>query len=104
MIDNDFVITLDGGVKLYGNNENNPLAVKWFKYFEELIEDQYGLEKNFCFLGFPEYARNGNHLCAEITKCVNQVNEFFKGEYKIDRTFNMAELFNHETLEINKSQ
>ena len=99
---NDIIITLDNDLKLYIDVETHPLATKWFGHFEHLLKENYGLEKNFCFLGFPEYTRNGDYLCADITQCVAQINRYFNGEYHIDRTFSQADSFNNETLEINQ--
>lgn len=101
---NNITLTLDNNINLYIDVESHPLAVKWFEHFKELIKNQYFLEKNYCFLGYPESQRNGDYLSNEITKCVTQVNTFFSGQYRIDREFTLDTLFDFDLLEANQEQ
>jgi len=98
----EIIITLEQGTKIYIDIEQHPLAKKWFSHFEDLLANKVPLEKNFCFLGYPESLRDGDFICKEITKCVDQINTFFKGKYHIDKTFTMETLYDNTCHEINQ--
>jgi hypothetical protein len=92
----EIIITLEQGTKVYIDIEQHPLAKKWFKHFEDLLATNAVLEKNYCFMGYPESPRNGDFICTEIMKCVNQINKFFDGKYHIDKIFSMETLYDHK--------
>ena len=65
---------------------DNPLAQDWIVALKEILTSGNLLEKNFCFLGFPETARDLNYLCNELHLAVNTINGFFD-DYKITETY-----------------
>lgn len=58
------------------NVYDNPLAKDWINSLKELLNNQHLLEKNFCFIGFPETTRTLDYLCDELNKAVEQINMF----------------------------
>lgn len=58
------------------NPADNPLAGDWISALKSLLLSDSLLEKNFCFMGFPNSQRNIEYLCSELNKAVYQVNKF----------------------------
>ena len=65
---------------------DNPLAQDWIVALKEILTSGNLLEKNFCFLGFPETARNLTYLCGELRLAVDTINRFFN-DYQIIETY-----------------
>lgn len=55
---------------------DNPLAQDWIIALKELLQSNCLLEKNFCFMGFPDTPRNLELLCKELNDAVFQINTF----------------------------
>jgi hypothetical protein len=55
---------------------DNQLARDWITALTELLQSNNVLEKNFCFIGFPNTQRNLEYLCAELNKSIFQINSF----------------------------
>ncbi len=55
---------------------DNVLANDWITALKLLLQSDSLLEKNFCFMGFPDGPRNINYLCNELNKSVYQINKF----------------------------
>ena len=51
---------------------DNSLSRKWLTALDDLVENNYHLEKNFCFFGFPKGERN-------VELLVEQINGVFAG-------------------------
>ena len=62
---------------------DNPLARDWIVALKELLQNDNLLEKNFCFIGFPETARTIEYLCNELNSAVATINNFFT-DYRIN--------------------
>lgn len=62
------------------------LAQDWIVALKQLLQSGKLLEKNFCFMGFPNTARNLDYLCNELTAHVQTINNFFP-DYCIKETF-----------------
>ena len=62
---------------VYINVADNSLSRKWLRALNELIEDEYHLEKNFCFLGFADSARNGTYILEKINQSIAAINGCF---------------------------
>jgi hypothetical protein len=71
---------------------DTPISQLWFNALQDLIIQNKYLEKNFCFLGFPNSARNLEYICKELTWAVNQINSFFGDEYQIKEIFTVSSL------------
>lgn len=63
-------------VKYYIKPIDNTLSKKWIQALEHLLSNDYMLEKNFCFMGFPNTARNLELLCNELNAAVYTINMF----------------------------
>ena len=79
---------LDYYIKPY----DTPMAKLWYEALEEIVANNNYLEKNFCFLGFPDSQRDLKFICQELFWAVNEINSFFGDEYQIE------EVYNHNTL------
>ena len=87
---------------------DHELSRDWIQALKGLLQSGNLLEKNYCFMGFPNTARNLDYLCREINLAVAQVNSFFD-DYKITETFTPDNVvgydyaehgINHETMNI----
>jgi len=54
------------------------IAHKWFGALTATLSEHRHLEKNFCFLGFPDSSRNLDYICQELTRAKDQINSFFE--------------------------
>ena len=68
------------------NVEDNSLSRKWLAALNTLIEQNYHLEKNYCFLGFARGDRTPEYICNQINASINAINSSDLG-YRIDDTF-----------------
>jgi len=66
---------------------NTPMARNWYTALQDLLKRNLYLEKNFCFLGFPDSPRNLTYICNELQSVTNTINRFFAGKYVIAETF-----------------
>lgn len=64
----------DGGTRtIYVDVFDNSLSKKWVVALEQLVRDQFHLEKNFCFLGFNS-VRNGEYLLDQVNRSIQAIN------------------------------
>jgi hypothetical protein len=78
----DHTDLLDYTIRVY----DNPLAQNWYLALKEILIFGNQIEKNFCFLGFPNTARNMIYLCQELNLAIDKINEFFD-DYKITENY-----------------
>jgi hypothetical protein len=71
---------------VYVNVADNTLSHKWLRALNELIAEDYHLEKNFCFLGFADSVRNGTYILEKINQSIAAINRANIG-YQIDDHF-----------------
>ena len=71
---------------------DTPMGNLWFTALQDVVQRNLYLEKNFCFLGFPDSVRDLRFICQELFWAVNEINHFFGDEYQIE------ELYTHTTL------
>lgn len=64
---------------------DHKLGQDWISALKKLLQSAKPLEKNYCFLGFPQTARTVEYLCNEITQHIATVNNGIDGYY-IDLT------------------
>jgi len=74
---------------VYVNVYDNSLSRKWLAALNNLITNDYHLEKNYCFLGFADGTRNGEYLVEQINRSIAAVNSADIG-YQIDDHFSLA--------------
>lgn len=60
----------------YINVYDNVLARDWIQALKQLLQNNCLLEKNFCFMGFPDTPRNLELLCQEVNAAIFQINMF----------------------------
>lgn len=63
-------------IKYYIVPDQTDLARDWISALQELLSNSYMLEKNFCFMGFPNTARNLELLCKELNDAIYTINMF----------------------------
>jgi len=74
---------------VYVNVYDNSLSRKWLTAVNNLITNNYHLEKNYCFLGFADSARNGEYLLEQVNRSIAAINSANIG-YQIDDHFSLA--------------
>ena len=74
---------------VYINVHDNSLSRKWLTALNELIRNNYHLEKNYCFIGFTESARNAEFIMDQVNKSINAINSANIGYY-INDYFSVA--------------
>jgi hypothetical protein len=57
--------------------QDHELAQDWQHALKNLLQSGNLLEKNFCFMGFPNTARTLDYLCNELNQHINTINTFF---------------------------
>jgi len=53
---------------------DNSLSQKWLAALNHLLQNNFHLEKNFCWMGWTETARNLDYLCVQINRSINAIN------------------------------
>ena len=75
-------------VSVYVDVYSNSLSVKWLQALNELLDQQYHLEKNYCFFGFADGPRNGKYLLEQINHSISAINAS-NLDYHIDDYFDL---------------
>ena len=76
------------------------LGHRWLTALKKNLESKLILEKNFCFLGWPDSKRDLNYLCEVLNKNIAQINSFkFNPEYPKLQTFKPFD-FQHSLPEL----
>lgn len=73
---------------IYIDVYDNSLARKWLTALNILLRDDYHLEKNYCFLGFADSARNGDLILDKVNQSIAEINVANLG-YQIDDYFTL---------------
>ena len=104
-IENNFlfenlVIQLDNK-QLRVNICDTPLGLRWIEALKDNLKQKRILEKNFCFLGWPDSKRNLTYLCEELNKNIAQINSFnFNPPYKKIKSFSNEDFQYPDTLPV----
>ena len=64
----------NGLLPIYFEVYDNSLSRKWLPAFENILNSQLHLEKNYCFFGFPDGPRNLDFLASEINRTIAAIN------------------------------
>ena len=80
---------------IYIDVYDNSLSRKWLTALNQLIKNNYHLEKNYCFLGFPDAPRNGNYMIEQINSSIAEINASNLG-YVIDNVFTLNNTINSD--------
>ena len=79
--------TLDYVINVY----DTPMGNRWYTALQDVLRRNLYLEKNFCFLGFPDTPRDLEYICRELKWATDQINGFFEPEeYHISEKFTPA--------------
>lgn len=65
--------------------QDHSLANDWILALKQLLKSGKPIEKNFCFMGFPNTARNLDFLCNQMNLSIAQINSTL--DYHIDEHF-----------------
>jgi hypothetical protein len=76
-------------LRVYVNIYDNSLSRKWLTALNDLLNQGYHLEKNYCFLGFPDGPRNGVYILDQINRSIQAINDAGIGYHIVDH-FDMA--------------
>jgi hypothetical protein len=74
---------------LYINVDDNSLSRKWLRALNHLLTNNYHLEKNYCFFGFPDSERSPEYICDQINATIAAINAADIG-YRINDHFSVA--------------
>lgn len=59
---------------IYFDVYDNSLSHKWLTAFNDILQRNLHLEKNYCFFGFPDSDRNLDFLASEINRVIAGIN------------------------------
>ena len=76
---------------------DNSLSRKWLTAFNDLLNKNYHLEKNYCFFGFVDHRRNGYYILDQINHSIAAINQANIG-YQIDDYFSMDNCLTEEPI------
>jgi hypothetical protein len=89
----EITITLRGNndelLDVYINVHDNSLSRKWLAALNDIIKRNLHLEKNYCWLGWTESARDINYLCTQVNRSVNAINSSML-DYRIQEFFSSS--------------
>ena len=91
-------ITLRGNnsqLQLYIDVADNSLSRKWLTALNNIIQQDLHLEKNYCWMGWTESARNAEYLCTQINRSIHAINASDLG-YKIVNWFSPANVIQQD--------
>jgi hypothetical protein len=74
---------------VYIDIADNSLSRKWLSALNDIIQNNLHLEKNYCWLGWAESARNPEYLCTQINRSIHAINSATLG-YVIQDFFSPA--------------
>ena len=79
---------------VYIDVADNSLSRKWLAALNNIIQNNLHLEKNYCWLGWAESARNPEYLCTQINRSIHAINSASLG-YVIQDFFSPANTVAH---------
>lgn len=81
--------TPDNVLRVYVNVYDNSLSRKWLAALSDLLQNNYHLEKNYCFFGFADGPRSGPYLLEQINLSIQAINNS-SIDYSINDWFDMG--------------
>lgn len=61
-------------ITIYLDIFDNSLSLKWLTALNHLLDNNYHLEKNYCFLGFADGPRSPELVLDQINESINEIN------------------------------
>ena len=83
---------------IYIDVYDNSLSRKWLLALNDLLKNNYHLEKNYCFFGFVNAPRNGAYILDQVNKSIDAINRANIG-YTIDDYFSMDNCITDEPVD-----
>ena len=83
----------EGLMPVYFDVYDNSLSRKWLTAFNNLLDNNLHLEKNFCFMGFPDCQRNLDIIVTQINQTIAAINGS-SIDYLIKDHFTVANMTN----------
>ena len=71
------------------NIEDSSLGRKWLSALNHLLQNNYHLEKNYCWMGWPNSSRTPEYICDQINSSIDAINSSGLN-YQIDDHFTVA--------------
>ena len=59
---------------VYFDVYENSLSQKWLRSLNDILCNDYHLEKNYCFLGFAQGERHGQVILEQVNRCISGIN------------------------------
>ena len=78
---------------------DNSLSRRWLAALNDLLQKDLHLEKNYCFMGFPDGIRSGELVVAEINRSIRAI-QTSSLDYRLEDHFTLANSINPD-LSIN---
>jgi hypothetical protein len=82
---------------VYVDIVKSSLSEKWLASLNYLLNNNFHLEKNYCFMGWVENQRNGEYILDQVNKTIFAINEADLG-YAIDDYFTMENCITDEPI------
>lgn len=77
---------------------DNSLSRKWVRALKELVQNDFHLEKNYCWFGWTQSQRNAEYICGSINSSINAINRADLG-YRIDcASYDIASTINDDFI------
>ena len=73
-IEIDLRSTDNNVLTVYIDVADNSLSRKWLAALNDIVRNGLHLEKNYCWLGWTESARNAEYLCTQINRSIMAIN------------------------------
>ena len=73
------------------------LSHKWLTALNKLIQDNYHLEKNYCFMGWLNSERDGKYILDQVNQTIEAINKS-ELNYYIDDYFTLENTLTDETI------
>lgn len=94
----------DSVLTLHIDVDDNTLSRKWLVALNDIIRHDLHLEKNYCWFGWTEHARNARYLCEQINLSIDHINGSGVGyhidcdAYTVDNVIQPDLDINHERM------
>lgn len=85
-------------LRVYIDVFDNTLSRKWLAALNDLLAKKFHLEKNYCFFGFVNSARNGEYLLSQVNQSIAAINRANLG-YLIDDYFSMENTLSDDPID-----
>jgi hypothetical protein len=94
----------DHQLTVYIDIFDNSLSRKWLTSLNHLLDQNYHLEKNYCWVGWTESDRSIEYLCQQINNSISAINQSSIGysivcePYTVSNVINLDLSINHDRM------